>query len=873
MREHWPLTGRDEEFGEIAASLAGLGYRGVAIAGKAGVGKSRLAREAALTADAAGWTVRNVAATAAGRSAPLSAFAQWSDNSDGAPLALARKVIDALTADTEPGRLLMFVDDAHLLDALSALVVHQLAVQHAATIIATIRSGEPAPDAVTTLWKDGPLRRLDLEPLARCDTDALLQAVLGAPPDADCAERLWRLTQGNVLFLRQLVDHERAADRLVERDGQIQWIGIPQVSPSLIEIVEEQMGAVTDGVRDVIDLVAVAQPVQRDCLAELTDPMALELAEQRELIRTSGDAVFVGHPMYTEVRLNQCGPLRLRRLRGLVATAMKDGGSAATSVRRGLLWLESDLPPDPQVLTQAAMAASSLLDFGLAERFSRAAAEAGVGVEARMHLAYALFMQRKGDAAAEAIDSITAGEVSPQAFTNDVLLRAANLLWTLRSPERSWRVIDEALNGATGKRVPQLLAFRANQLALAGRPSEVITLMADVDYGALDALGATIGLCSETLAFGEIGRPDAAAARAAECYRVVGTSKQSSFLGQPLVEFHTFALTAAGRIAVAVDVAAQHQRLHAEGPDTARALADSIMGTNALAAGDLTGALRWLPDIDADSDADFMLANSFHRFQLLRSQALARSGSIDAASEALRTAQEHRHPSYVYVESTALMTQAWLAAARQHLDDARDLASQAAEFAREHGQFAREVLYLQTAAQFGDTTVAQRLAELVTFVQGPRVSVAARYADAVQRDDATALERVSLDFEGMGDRLAAADAAGQAAASHRATGRAGDAMTASGRADRLAREGGNATSPAIAAARFTPPFTQREREIVLLVAQGMSNRDIAEKVSLSVRTIEGHIYRTSCKAGVANRTELARLVNSFAPQAFSPHPG
>ncbi|MGA9377031.1 MAG: LuxR C-terminal-related transcriptional regulator, partial [Mycobacterium sp.] len=113
----------------------------------------------------------------------------------------------------------------------------------------------------------------------------------------------------------------------------------------------------------------------------------------------------------------------------------------------------------------------------------------------------------------------------------------------------------------------------------------------------------------------------------------------------------------------------------------------------------------------------------------------------------------------------------------------------------------------------------------------------------------------------------------QAAASHRAAGRTGSAMTASDRADRLARECGNATSPAIAAARFTLPFTQREREIALLVAQGMSNRDIAEKVSLSVRTIEGHIYRASSKADVAKRTDLARLVNSFAPQAFSRHPG
>ncbi len=102
--------------------------------------------------------------------------------------------------------------------------------------------------------------------------------------------------------------------------------------------------------RDVVDLVAVGEPVEWHCLSMLVDQSAIEEAEQRELIRTEADSVYVGHPMYAEVRMKQCGPLRLRRLRGLVASAMKDGSAPANTVRRGLLWLESDLPSDPQVL-------------------------------------------------------------------------------------------------------------------------------------------------------------------------------------------------------------------------------------------------------------------------------------------------------------------------------------------------------------------------------------------------------------------------------------------------------------------------------------------------------------------------------------------
>jgi hypothetical protein len=47
------------------------------------------------------------------------------------------------------------VDDAHLLDELSAVLVHQLALRRAATLVLTVRTGQTAPDTVTALRKDG----------------------------------------------------------------------------------------------------------------------------------------------------------------------------------------------------------------------------------------------------------------------------------------------------------------------------------------------------------------------------------------------------------------------------------------------------------------------------------------------------------------------------------------------------------------------------------------------------------------------------------------------------------------------------------------------------------------------------------------------
>lgn len=56
------------------------------------------------------------------------------------------------------------------------------------------------------------------------------------------------------------------------------------------------------------------------------------------------------------------------------------------------------------------------------------------------------------------------------------------------------------------------------------------------------------------------------------------------------------------------------------------------------------------------------------------------------------------------------------------------------------------------------------------------------------------------------------------------------------------------------------PLSRREEEVARLVAEGLSNRAIAEQLVLSVRTVEGHVERTLGKLGFASRTQVARWV-------------
>ena len=57
--------------------------------------------------------------------------------------------------------------------------------------------------------------------------------------------------------------------------------------------------------------------------------------------------------------------------------------------------------------------------------------------------------------------------------------------------------------------------------------------------------------------------------------------------------------------------------------------------------------------------------------------------------------------------------------------------------------------------------------------------------------------------------------------------------------------------------RERSPLSQREREIVGLVAQGYKNREMAEKMFISEQTVKNHLHNIFDKLGVSDRLELA----------------
>ncbi|MBV8785547.1 MAG: LuxR family transcriptional regulator [Mycobacterium sp.] len=866
----WPLTGREEELEVVAEVLGADGpHAGVVIAGSAGVGKTRLAREAMAAASRRGMVVRWLAGTLAAQSVPLGACVQWAERLGGNPVQLVGRAIKAITASPDDTRVLVVVDDAHLLDNLSAFVLHQLVQRRAATVLLTIRTGAQPPDAVTALWKDGHLRRLDLQPLSRAESDGLLQSALGGPVSIPCADRMWCMTRGNVLFLHHLVAQELHAGRLVPRDDHWRWVGTMEVSQTLVDLVDLRVGAAPEAVLEVIDLVAVAEPLELAYLTALADPTAIEDAERCDLItisrKTRGGVVRLGHPLYGEVRLARAGQLRLKRLRGRIARSMTASNGAVAApdpVRLAVLWMQSNLAPDHHVYTRAAQTAFQRLDADLTQRLAEAAVGAGADVDTELLRANALTMLSRGAEAEDLLKPLSARPLPEPAKSTAVSLRAVNLLWPLRRPEQARQVVDDALSTASSPASDRMLAFRAVQFAVEAQPAEALRVYESIDRTELTALPALILAWAQCIALGDLGRPLVAGAIAEEAAQLAAASPEATYYQAViLVVFYMQALIVGGCITEALTVANRTYQQCADVPGRALTFAAAISGRAALASGDLRTAVERLGQ--AVTELAEATDGGSHNFGIDYAVALALTGDVDAAAVALAQMTRRRHPAHAYRESDSLLAEAWVAAVRGHISSAQALAGEAARFARIHGQHGREVVCLQAAIQFGDQHTAARLAELAELVDGRRAGLVARWAAALAaRDGGEALLAVSHDLETMGDRVAAADAAAHAALAFRRQNRRGPALTACGRADQLIAVTG-ARTPATQAAATPLPLSSREREIAILISQGLSNSEIAQALTLSIRTIEGHIYRACARVDAATRSELAELIGPF----------
>jgi hypothetical protein len=221
--------------------------------------------------------------------------------------------------------------------------------------------------------------------------------------------------------------------------------------PGLVELIESRIGDLPAPVADVIDALAVGEPIELAALTRIADPESVEEADTRGLITlepvVGGVEVRVAHPLYGEVRRKRAAPTRLRRLRGLVAAelaASDDRDDVRLVVRRATLSLDSDLTPDADLLVRAAYGAVGLADLPLADRLAEAAIRAGAGPEANFVRAHALSWLSRGEEADTVLAELRTSELTEGDHARSTFLQASNMLWVLADPARAKELIDDA---------------------------------------------------------------------------------------------------------------------------------------------------------------------------------------------------------------------------------------------------------------------------------------------------------------------------------------------------------------------------------------------------------------------------------------------
>ncbi|MGQ0803139.1 MAG: ATP-binding protein [Actinomycetota bacterium] len=869
MATQWALVGRQRELARVAEAME-RGDGGVLLSGPAGVGKTRLALECLDLAAARGYATARVRANRSAATIPYGAFAPLLPVSGRAAEGRAevlRQATEAIVAAADGEPLMLLVDDAHDLDEASAALLLQLVVSGQLFALVTVRSNEPAPDPVVMLWKDELLTRIDVPPLSAKDVGRLMAAVLGGPVDGSTVQAFWVASEGNALFLRELILSGTESSRLSEQQGIWRLRGTPEPSPRLAELVELRLGALDDADRAVLEVVSVGEPVGLAELERSASRDQIERLERRGLVEVLVEdrrrQVRMAHPLYGEVVRGSLPAARRARIcRDLADAIVAAGARRREDALRVAVWqLEGGGATNPQVLLVAALRASFAFDYPLVERLARAAWDAGAGAEAGHLLGETLDTLGDHEQAEEVLREAEARVRDDKQRSLVAQARASNLFRGLGRAEEAEAVARAAEAQLTDPdQRDEMLGHRAVTTLLAGNLDEALRLAQPLLDRADDRAFAHGGLAAGT-ALALAGRTDEAidvSDRAFAARIALGDQVQIAGPGVYLVA-RALALSEAGRLDEAeataqagYDGAVEAQVLNGQGWFTV------VLGRICLLQGRAAAAARWFREA-AVLWGELVHPATRWGFGGL-AHALALSGEFEGADAALSDLDAEPPTPMQIMDVDIDRARAWYMVLRGEHARAAAMLRDAAKSGIARGQHALAAGALHDFARLGDTTVADELAAVAERVDGQLMPARLAHATALAKGDADALDDASEAFEAIGALLFAAEAAAAAAGIHEATGMRRKASASTQRATSLTARCEGARTPVLGATAEPAALTRREREVATLAARGMSSRDIATTLVVSTRTVENHLQRAYEKLGVSSRADLADVL-------------
>jgi ATP/maltotriose-dependent transcriptional regulator MalT len=862
----WPLARRHQEIEAFDQALVDDGTNVVVLYGPAGVGKSRLADAFLAAAERHGRLTARVTASSAAALLPLAALAPIlpHDVDTAAARDLFERTRSQLQSLGGEGRLVLLVDDAHLLDTSSAVLLTQLIDAGAVFVVATIRQGEPLPDAVAGWWRSERAQRFDLQDLDRSATGEVLRLALGGEVGADAVRRFHDASGGNPLLLRELVLQAHDADRLRDDSGTWRLVGPIPPSQRLGELFAVRLGTLDEPARQVVEQLALCAPLgPAELTGEGTD-RHLEDLERAGLIRAVLDdhrqVLTLAHPLYGEAIRANLPVLRRRAILLAAADRVEElGARRREDPRRIATWrLDAGGSPDPALLLQAATVARYAHDFAEVERLAEVVMQTAPSAEAALLLGEAHYELGHFDESEAVLAAPMPAGTPPALLTRQATLRTKNLQWGLCDWAKAMEVVDGAIAALGPDDGVDVIAEKGSVLLFSGHPQAALDLFATIEHRT-DRTEVLIALI-ESPALAAVGQTD----RAVEV-AVAGFALHSS-MDDPLALAHpgthivnqVFALVEAGRLDEADELSGLgYEVAVADAVPIAQIWFAVMLGKSAGLRGRMDESLRWYQEGASTA--------RLHGFRGPLSGALAgvamAQAALGRAAEAAAAIEEYRSlPRFPFFGHDHAIGIAWSQWVNGDPEGARSTLLAEAELAFEGHHNGSAGWLWHDASRLGARGLTDRMTIVGATGDSPVVAARVGHVAALEAGDAEGLIDAADAFEALGAMLLAAEAASDASSELRRQGdqRRGAALV--NRSKQLVARCPGVRTPGLAPADVAVPLSTREREVASLAGSGLTSQEIADRLFLSIRTVDNHLQKAYAKLGVNKREQLAEAL-------------
>ncbi|MGW1617332.1 LuxR C-terminal-related transcriptional regulator [Streptomyces sp. NPDC002285] len=813
-------------------------YSGVLLAGPTGVGKTRLASDALDTLSSTRQVIK-VMSTWPDCERPDSCGCVAGGICRAQPV---REVFNSLHAAPQSGRgAIIFIDDVHLLDPATSAMVLDLAEQQAVLLLITLNTDEAAPAAVTMLWKDNHVHRMEIGPLNSGDSRRLAGELTGHKLDRSAAVYLARLSDGNPLLLRELI--RNAQQQQLFTPSPSGWT-IPNELPlsiPLYELITRKVTGLTGNCRTALERIALAESIALPRLESLASAVTLLDLEERDLVRVVTSSldntqtsahVQVAHPLIGHA-IRQAMPVLRRRdhLRALLEVYPHRDQCSGLEAMTVTGWrLETGTPVSEIELLQTAHYATAAHDLAAAARFTAAAWEKYPSVRTAAEYALALIALADFPAATTVLNE--AGAVFTDSHNRLAEVRARGYLM-----QGHFEDADPAISRLSGDGY-RLHASMSDYFQ--GRFKSAIHLSGLL----VDAFPSPYhqeAVIVQAAVLQHIGRPRDALAL---LDRLAPPLKEHGRGPCSLAEVRAAALAALGKLEEATDILTRAHR-HAVGERLVRVDAQNglALGSVLLERGRPVQAL----DLLTFHPAYQVGWPQWHdKARILRAMASIMTGRI--IDDELPAGIPSNFLIYRQI------VQAWSCFLSGDSRSAASILVSAMKDGQDYGAHTHVAMAVHELARIG--LAGKTMPYLDTPVQGPYLQARLDYARALVTDDIRLLRNVAESFTQANADLFAAEAYAELSRLYRRSSRDRAGTAAALRARELAGRCEGVSTPALLSLSTTQPLTMRERDIIVLVSQGLTDKQIAERLTLSVRTVSNHLYRIYRKIGVDSRRAL-----------------